>query len=77
MRRMSIPVLRGVAIAVAWLTPFAASAAVQPPGLEEALQRVATVAQAPASKQAAEALWGLPLDAPVVLHDRVTGTSWR
>lgn len=75
MRRMSIPTLPGVAIAVFWLMPFAAAAL--PAGLEESLRRVATVAQMPASKQAAGMLWGVPLDAPVVLHDRTTGTSWR
>lgn len=77
MTRMSIVKFRSVAIAVTGMIPFAAAGAAQPSGLEEALQRVTTIAQMPASKQAAEALWGVPMDAPVVLHDRATGTSWR
>lgn len=67
--------LCGVAIAISWLVPFAALAL--PSGVQQALRRVATVAQVPASKEAAEALWGVPMDAPVVLHDPATGTSWR
>lgn len=77
MTRMSIVKFRSVAIAVTGMIPFAAAGAAQPSGLEEALQRVTTIAQMPASKQAAEALWGVRMDAPVVLHDRATGTSWR
>ncbi|MER2177127.1 MAG: hypothetical protein ABS955_05435 [Stenotrophomonas maltophilia] len=60
-----------------WLTPCVAAGQTPPDGIDEALQRVAVVAQAPASRRAAQRLWGVPLAAPVVVHDRASGTSWQ
>ena len=72
-----MPTFLAAAFSAVGLTTFAAATEALPSGLEVALPRVAAVAQAPASTQAAETLWGTPLDAPVVLHDRTTGTRWR
>ncbi|MET0888924.1 MAG: hypothetical protein ABWY09_02190 [Stenotrophomonas maltophilia] len=65
------------AMAVNGMMASAAATQAPPAGIEAVLQRVATVAGAPGSRQAAEKLWGVPLDAPVVVHDRASGTNWQ
>lgn len=54
-----------------------AAAQAPPAGLSEAFTRIAAVADAAESRQVAAALWGVTLDAPVVLHDPATATSWH
>jgi hypothetical protein len=54
-----------------------AIAQVPPAGIEEAVHRIVAIADTPASARAAERLWGMPLHAPVVVHDRASATSWR
>jgi hypothetical protein len=56
---------------------FPARAQVPPSGIEVAVQRIAAIADAPAAARAARRLWGVPLDAPVIVHDRTSATSWR
>lgn len=64
-------------IATLWLMPCSAAPQAPPAGVDDALTRVASVAEAASSRQVAQMLWGVPLDAPVVVHDRGSGTSWR
>lgn len=76
-RRYSVAAAVAASVAGLWLMPCMAATQRPPVGVEEALARIAAVADAPASTQAAQALWRMPLDAPVIVHDRASGSSWR
>ncbi|TYT25265.1 hypothetical protein FZO89_02710 [Luteimonas viscosa] len=63
---------------LAAILPVSAAGTDQVPAeTEQALRRVAAIADDPASIQRATALWNVALDAPVVLIDPATRASWR
>lgn len=69
--------LRIVIAFAAWLVASPVSAQAPSPAIARDLDRIARIADDPGAARRAQALWGLPLEAPVLLVDPSTRGAWR